>query len=68
MQRRWITPLECAGYLSLSVKTIYAQAAVGIIPSAKIGGSIRIDKMRLDAQLEAQERSIDDLAEKVGLN
>jgi len=54
MQKRWITPRECAEYLSLNVKTIYAQAATGIIPSAKIGGSVRIDKKKLDEQLENQ--------------
>lgn len=67
MERRWITSRECAEYLSLSVKTVYAQAARGEIPSSKVGGSIRIDRKRLDEQLEAQDRSLDDLVEKVGL-
>jgi len=62
MQKRWITPREAAEYLSLNPKTIYAQAAAGIIPSAKIGGSIRIDKKKLDEQLENQ---ILDLESKV---
>lgn len=65
MQRRWITCKEAGEYLSLNEKTVYRQASAGIIPSAKIGGSIRIDKMKLDEQLEAQERSLDGLAEKV---
>jgi len=34
--------------------SIYAQAAKGEISSAKIGGSVRIDKKKLDEQLENQ--------------
>jgi len=54
MQKRWLTVADAAKYLSLNVKTIYAQATKGEIPSAKIGGSIRIDKKKLDEQLENQ--------------
>jgi len=37
MQKRWLTVADVAEYLSLNVKTVYAQAAKGEIPSAKIG-------------------------------
>ena len=67
MERRWLTPAETAEYLSLHVKTIYAQAARGEIPASKIGGSIRIDKKRLDEQLEAREVNFDELIDKVGI-
>jgi len=54
MQKRWITPLECSSYLSLHIKTVYAKIAKGEIPAACIGGSIRIDRKKLDEQLENQ--------------
>jgi len=54
MQKRWITPLECSSYLSLHIQTIYTKIAKGEIPAARIGGSIRIDRKKLDEQLENQ--------------
>ena len=54
MQKSWITVLECSTYLSLHTKTIYAKIAKGEIPATRIGGSIRIDKKKLDEQLENQ--------------
>jgi len=65
MQKRWITVLECSSYLSLHIKTIYAKIARGEIPAAHGGGStgsIRIDKNKLDEQLENE---ILDLKNKV---
>jgi len=62
MQKRWITPLECSLYLSLHINTIYVKVAKGEIPAARIGGAIRIDKNKLDEQLENQ---ILDLESKV---
>lgn len=57
MLRRWITPKSCADYLSIHLKTVYAQIARGEIPAAKVGGSIRIDKKRLDELMEASEKA-----------
>jgi len=54
MQKRWITVLECSSYLSLHIKTIYTKIAKNEIPAAHVGGSIRIDKKKLDEQLENQ--------------
>ena len=54
MQKRWITPIECSSYLSLHIKTIYTKIAKGEIPAARVGGSIRIDKKKLDEKLEKQ--------------
>lgn len=54
MQKRWITPLECSSYLSLHIKTIYTKITKGEIPAAHVGGSIRIDKKKLNEQLEKQ--------------
>jgi len=65
MQKRWITPLECSSYLSLHIKTVYAKIARGEILAARVGGSrgsIRIDRKKLDEQLEKQ---ILDLESKV---
>ena len=65
MQKRWISVLECSSYLSLHIKTIYAKIAKGEIPAAHVGGSrgsIRIDRKKLDEQLENE---ILDLKNKV---
>lgn len=66
MQRRWISVRECSSYLGLHLKTIYALISKGAIPAARIGsqkrGSIRVDRRKLDEQLENQ---ILDLESKV---
>jgi len=52
--RRWITPRETAEYLSLHPISVYRLMAKGIIPSVKIGRSVRIDLKALDEFLERQ--------------
>jgi len=64
-ERRWITPRECALYLAIHLKTVYAKIAKGEIPAAKIGGTLRVDRVRLDKFMESSEkvsieRKIDD--------
>jgi len=54
MQKRWITVLECSSYLSLHIQTIYTKISKGEIPAVHVGGAIRIDKKKLDEQLENQ--------------
>jgi len=56
IERRWITARECALYLSVHLKTVYAQIARAEIPATKIGGSVRIDKKKLDDILESREK------------
>ncbi|NQT80263.1 MAG: helix-turn-helix domain-containing protein [Candidatus Aminicenantes bacterium] len=57
IEKRWITPRECAAYLSIHVKTVYAQVAKREIPSSKIGGSVRIDRKKLDEIMEGRGQS-----------
>jgi len=52
--RRWITPKEAAEYLSLHPVSIYRLIAKGVIPSVKIGHSVRVDLKALDELLERQ--------------
>lgn len=54
MIKRFLKPEEAGEYLSISPKTIYALAARGEIPAVKVGGSIRIDRKKLDENLDAQ--------------
>jgi len=56
MECRWLTISQTATYLSVHIKTCYSWAARGLLPTAKISGSLRIDKKKLDAMLEASER------------
>ena len=53
-ERRWISPKECAGYLSLHLISVYRLIDKGLIPATRIGRSIRIDMKKLDAQLEGR--------------
>lgn len=52
MERRWISVREASEYLSLHEITVRRLLDRGQIPGTKLGGSIRIDKRRLDGQLE----------------
>jgi len=67
MERRWITPKECAKYLSIHVKTVYAQIARKEIPASRIGGNVRVDIKRLDQIMEARELLADDQIKGLGL-
>jgi len=50
--RRWISCREAAEYLGLSAKHVSELCLRGEIPSAKIGGSRRIDLRALEGNLE----------------
>ena len=52
--RRWISPKECGELLSFHVEHVYVLLARGEIPAARIGHSWRVDRQRLEAQLERQ--------------
>ncbi len=54
MEKRWLSPRECSLYLGLHEKTIYSLCGRGALPTARIGGSLRIDRKRLDELLEAK--------------
>jgi len=53
-RRRWLTIREAADYLGLHPKTAYIWAARGVLPAARIGGTIRVDLLKLDEFLEMQ--------------
>ena len=54
-ERRWISAEEASIYLGgLHSQTVFDLCYRGILPSAKIGGSRRIDRRRLDEFMEAQ--------------
>lgn len=56
MERRWLSVNECADYLGLHRKTVYELIYSHSLPAGKIPGSRswRIDKLKIDSQLEAQ--------------
>jgi len=54
MERRWLTVREAAEYLGLSVKGAHDMASAGKLPAARIGRLVRIDRQRLEADLERQ--------------
>ena len=51
-RRRWISVREASEYISIHPKSCYRLIDRGEIPATKIGGSIRVDKKKLDEQLE----------------
>ena len=55
-ERRWLTILEAAAFLSVNPKTASAWALSGRLPAARIGGRgpWRIDRLRLEEGLERQ--------------
>lgn len=48
-----LTPGELAEILNVSAKTVYQMAELNIIPSLKIGGSVRFDPRDVSAWLES---------------
>lgn len=56
LERRWLRIKEAALYLGLHPKTTYDLVSRGLLPCAKIGGSLRIDRLALDQNLERQSQ------------
>ncbi len=52
MERRWVSVNTASKYLSIHPVTCRRLIDRGVIPATKIGGSIRVDKKRLDEKLE----------------
>jgi len=52
MEKRWISIRECSTYLSLHKQSVYRLISQGKIPAGRIGRNIRIDKIKLNQQLE----------------
>jgi excisionase family DNA binding protein len=54
MERRWISPKECAKYLGIHEKTCYRLLGTEI-PASKIGGRRLVDLKDLEAILERRK-------------
>jgi excisionase family DNA binding protein len=52
--RRWISPREAAELLGIHPMTVYDLVNRGELPAARLGRKVLIDRVRLEAQLEAQ--------------
>lgn len=50
-EKRWLRVKEAAEILNISSKSIYDLCAAGQLPATRIGGVIRIDKIKLEKQL-----------------
>jgi excisionase family DNA binding protein len=53
-ERRWLSAREAGIYLGIHPQTVFDLCRRGLIPSIRIGGSRRIDLLKLNAFLEAQ--------------
>ena len=53
---RYLKPVEAAELLRLSMASFYKRAHLGQIPVIKLGGSLRVDKYRLQQYLEERTR------------
>ena len=49
---RYLKPVEAAALLRISLASFYKKAYLRQLPITKIGGSIRVDKLRLASYLE----------------
>ncbi len=59
MNQRWISVKQCSSYLSIHLKTTYVLISRGVIPAARIGGNIRVDRIKLDKIMEESSRNND---------
>jgi len=55
--RRWLKPKEVAAILQIDSQSVYRLCRKGRLPFAKVGGSLRVDNLRLQAYMEAQSKS-----------
>lgn len=56
MDRRWITVREAAELLGIRPKSAYDMAARGVLPAARVGRLVRVDRRELEANLERQAK------------
>jgi len=54
IEKRWLTVSQAAEILQIHRKTAYSWAARGILPMVRISGVLRVDRTRLEADLERQ--------------
>jgi len=53
---RYLTPREAAGVLRISLASFYKKSWQGAIPTTRVGGSLRVDKNRLEKFLDENTR------------
>jgi len=49
---RYLTPAEAAAVLRISLASFYKKAHLRQIPVTKVGGSLRVNKRKLEKRLE----------------
>ncbi len=64
--RRWISVRETGEILGLQPKSIYDMINAGTIPACRIGRTVRIDRVALEADLERQAQGRPVGAERAG--
>jgi len=50
----WLSARECAEYLRLSLRALYARCAMRSLPFYRLGGSLRFKRSELDKFIERQ--------------
>jgi len=53
---RYLTPDECCEILKISKRSFYKRIWKGDIPTTRLGGSIRVDKRKLEKLFEENTR------------
>jgi len=62
MEKRWITVVEAASYLSLHPVSIYRLIDRGQIPAARVGRNVRVDLKALESMMEEEMARLKNLA------
>jgi len=53
---RYLTPRQTSELLQISLASFYKSSWQGQIPTTRVGGRLRIDKLKLEKFLESQTR------------
>jgi len=56
---RYLTPRQASEVLQISLSSFYKSSWQGDIPITKVGGRIRVDKLKLEKYLESRSRGGD---------
>jgi excisionase family DNA binding protein len=57
-KRRWISPSETAALLGMHIQSIYVLIARGVIPAARVGRKVLVDRHLLEKELEQQAQDV----------
>lgn len=53
---RYLTPKQASEVLQISLSSFYKSSWKGDIPTTRLGGRIRVDKLKLEKYLETRTR------------